>query len=402
MYVRTKHLEETTGNLHMPIKLSALTSLAIASTCFFLVGCGGSGENTNDGDTPNVSARAPESGAEDSKAVGSFKYFPQPKPFQEIRFSAKERAQPKSPQEALATMEEMRKLYDSSNVPDPLNQDLSRETVYAVGKAIRLLQLQLPHDIEWLKKLDASAIEGVDNISKQQIANTQTNLLSRLEKYLPKEIDFTLVHTSKFIADSLTPLNQMIVEKAANLDMSDQNAVRNLLGKELLNQSRAQAIQRLAEGFEAAILFDELMQQDNQWPSKRDAFYLLVAKYEKNLGQAAEAISLPKDIGDAGLKSAAEKALARSKIKFEKLVVNAPSRPFSKDHYLVDFDETSVTKSQYRWDEFQVATVEKEGNGYFLYYSTIRKYSEGPKTVPVGEWHVGPRHKSSPISVKSF
>ena len=382
------------------------TTLIIATSCLVFGGCGGEKDPvdvSNKRDTSS-SVASPNTQSNKNKASENSmsKYFPRPKPFEAIQFTANERPQPNSPEEALATMVEIRKLFDSNNVPDPLNQDLSRETVYAVGKAIRLLQSQLPLDIAWLNGIDPSSIDGVDSVSQQQIANTKKNLLSRLEQYLPEEIEFTLTHTSKFIADSLTPLNQMIVEKAANLDMADQNAVRNLLGNELLNQSRAKAIQRLAEGFEAAILFEKLMEQNDQWTAKRDSFYQLVAKYEKNLSQAAEAITLPKDIGDAKLKSAAEKALDRSKIKFEKLIVNAPSRPFSKDHYLVDFDETSVTKSLYRWEEFQVATVEKERNGYFLYYSTIRKYSEGPKTVPVGEWHVGPRHKSSPISVKSF
>jgi len=86
----------------------------------------------------------------------------------------------------------------------------------------------------------------------------------------------------------------------------------------------------------------------------------------------------------------------------ERVIVNAPKKSFGKDHYTIDFDERSIEKSPYRWEEFQAATIEKEGDKYFLYYNTILKYSVGPHTVPTGKWVLGPRHLSAPISEENI
>ena len=392
----------------MRAKTPAWILLALA--CW---GCGGSPQPDDaESDVPgtkpperagqaNVQTPSPSAANDDPNPD----LFPPPKPFPPIEFEPVRRDPPKSADEALATIEAIRKLYASTNVPPPLNQDLDRESVYQTAKAVKLIQLQAPLDVAWLEGLQVDGFPAEDRSSWQRVESDRKAALSRIQEYLPKEIEFTLKHTANFIADSLAPLNQLVVSKAAELDMSDQNQVRNLLGNELLVQSRREAIARLSEGFEAAILFDDMLGTDSGWATKRDAFRNLVTRYQQNLAQAAEAITLPNDIGDEELARIAAEALRNPKYglpPYVKLIVNAPKRSHAKDHYLVDFDERSVTKSKYRWEEFQVATVEQEGETYFLYYTTLLKYSNGPATVPLGQWVLGPRHKSAPIAPKNF
>ena len=144
---------------------------------------------------------------------------------------------------------------------------------------------------------------------------------------------------------------------------------------------------------------------ESDWAAKKKTFRDMVVRYQEKLEQAADAIQPPADIGNAELKAIAAEVLANKQyklIKAERIIVNAPKKSFGKDHFTIDFGERTIEKSPYRWEEFQVATIEKDGDQYFLWYNTIMNYSVGPHTVPTEKWVLGPRHKSAPISKKNI
>ncbi len=328
--------------------------------------------------------------------------FPEPTKYPPIEFSATQRPQPESAEHAIATLKKIGTLYDSSNVPGALDRDLTNESAYQHAKAIKLIQLQMPQDVEWLKNLNGSKVPGADQFTTQQIDNAKTTALSRLEKFLPSEIEHSTKYTRQFIEDSIAPQMWQHLEKAADVDMSDSNLVKNKFGNELTNQSLAQQINRLSEAFAAAVTFDEFMGTDSGYVEKKNDFRKMIARYRTKLEKAADAIQPPIDIGDANLLKIAQGVLADQKIKSERVIVNAAKKSYSKDHYTVDFGERSIEKSPYRWEEFQVATIEKEGDAYYLWYNTMLFYSNGPSTVPTQKWALGPRHKSAPISKKNI
>lgn len=114
-----------------------------------------------------------------------------------------------------------------------------------------------------------------------------------------------------------------------------------------------------------------------------------------------DAIFPPKDVGDAELtKIAAQVFLENDKgiPEAERLIVNTRKKAHAEDHITVDFGQREITEDPYRWEEFQVATIEKANGQFYLWYTTLLNYSVGPHTVPVGKWVVGPRHKSAQIS----
>ena len=326
--------------------------------------------------------------------------WPEPTPPPPIEFTAVDRPTPKTVEDAVATLESIRKLYDSTNVPDPLNGPLTIEDAYEVAKAIKLMQSQLPLDVAWIQKTKGSEIPGADKWSAQSFDNPKASVLSRLEQYLPKEIEYTLKYSREHF-DGTYNMHMPFIEKAADVDMSDQNAVRNLLGKELLNHSRDDTIKMVGTAIEAAILFDMTLDGKTEWTTKRDHFREVVTRYREKLATMASAITPPADVGDAALTAIAREVLSRDQYGLPepaRIIVNTRKKSASEDKYTVDFGERTITRDPYRWEEFQVATIEKQGDSYYLWYNTLLNYSVGPQTVPTGKWVLGPRHKSSPIA----
>ena len=335
-----------------------------------------------------------------SAATTSTEIFPVPN-VPAIEFHAVTRPRPTDAEEALAQLEALRDLYDWQNIPPALNQNLTIQSVAEYARAWKLINDQLPYDIQWLKELDGRSVPGADNIQVQKIDNTKKSQLDWLENRLPNQLADSAKYTRQFISGCIDPIMWQHISKAADCDMSDSSQVRNVLGRPELNETRAQQIRQVAEGFEAAILFDNLLGIESDWSQKKNAFREMVLRYQEKLAAAAEAIQPPEDIGDSELRKIAQQVMTDKQYRFPKpvrIIVNAPKRSSGKDHYTIDFGERSIEKSAYRWDEFQVATIEKEGDQYFLYYNTLLNYEVGPHTVPTGKWVLGPRHKSAPIS----
>lgn len=369
------------------------TSTLMLSLVIVLAGCGKS--KTTEGTTggQNMTAQT------DSQTI-----FPEVT-FDSFEFKATQRDQPESVEQAKATLDAIDKLYNWSNIPAALNKDLTEDSVFQYVKAWKLLSGQIPHDIQWLKTLDGASVPGADKISTQQIDNKKKQMLDWLENRLPKQMADSAKHTRDFLKGSVAPDMWSYIEKAADCDMSDQTAVVNLLSRPDINQLRAEQIKKVDLAYAALTMFDEQMGHESDWATQRQSFREVVARYQEKLQQAADAILPPVDIGDAALAKIAAEVLADKKYKLPKahrVIVNAPKKSFGKDHFTIDFGERTIEKSPYRWEEFQVATIEKEGDQYVLWYNTLLYYSVGPSTVPTQKWVLGPRHRSAPISEKNI
>ena len=99
--------------------------------------------------------------------------FPEPQ-FTPIEFTPTKRDAPQTAEEAIASLEAIKKLYNWSNIPAALNKDVSMESTHQYVKAWKLLRSQMPQDIAWLKSLDGKSVPGVDRISAQKIDNSAT------------------------------------------------------------------------------------------------------------------------------------------------------------------------------------------------------------------------------------
>lgn len=321
--------------------------------------------------------------------------------FAPIQFKARKRKPSKDAQQAIAALQEMKTLYDWQNIPAALNQDLSFEKVRQYVEAWKLVHDQMPQDIEWLKGLTAKTLAGVDSISVQKIENQRKVQLDWLENRLPDQLNRSAKHTRQYLEGCVAPMMWGHIKKAADCDMKDSTQVANLLARPQLNETRAESIKKIALAYQALEFFDSELGVETDWASTKKEFQNVVIRYESKLAQAADAILPPADIGNAELAKIAEKVLNDKKYNLPKsvrIIVNAPKRSFGKDHFTIDFGERSIEKSPYRWEEFQVATIEQDGDQFALWYNTIVKYSEGPHTVPMEKWVLGPRHMSALIT----
>ena len=326
--------------------------------------------------------------------------FPETK-FESIQFKPAKREQPKTAKEAITALDNLRELYDWSKIPQALNQELSEEKLSQYVQAWQLLHKQMPNDIEWLEDLFEKGVDGADNIERQTIANRSKTQIDWLKNRLPKQLEDSAKYTRQFMEGCVAPMMWNHIEKAANCDMSNSTMVTNLLARPNINQLRNEQIKKVALAFDALQFFDQEMGIDSDWATPKKKFRDMVARYEEKLAQAAEAIQPPQDINNSELSQIAADVLGNKKYslgKIERIIVNAPKRAFGKDHYTIDFSERSIEKSNYRWEEFQAATIEETDGKYYLWYNTLIKYSEGPHTVPTGQWVLGPRHRSAPIS----
>lgn len=324
----------------------------------------------------------------------------QSEPFPPIQIDPIERERPVDFDGALALFTEIRRTFDYSNQPDVIRAPAQRDVAYEFVKAMRFLEVQRAADVDFLKSFTGADLYPNDPRSAQNVENQRTNVLGRLEDYLPGEMKHKIDASRMQIAGQVDG-RLAVIEMGADLDMSDQNLVRNRLSNELLNRSREEAIVVACDHADLMVLFDSAMEIESNWSAKREELHGTIARYRANLEAAADAIRPPADIGDLELRSIAADVLGRKTYGLPesvRLIVNAPVRSESSTEYTLDWDEATITKARRQWKEFQVATIEKEGDRFGLWYNTILYYTEGPTTVIKDKWLLGPRHRSATIA----
>lgn len=55
------------------------------------------------------------------------------------------------------------------------------------------------------------------------------------------------------------------------------------------------------------------------------------------------------------------------------------------------------TTYKYAWDEFQVATAEAVGDTYYIYFTTLKRFTSAAPSTPLNRWIVSQRIESSEI-----
>lgn len=123
-----------------------------------------------------------------------------------------------------------------------------------------------------------------------------------------------------------------------------------------------------------------------------------------HLQQAAEAalgsVRVPVAAStDAKLRKIAEEVFANDKYgvgEVSRFVINSDVQ--HRDMHTGDIRSGTVTSTinvyHYVWDEFQVCSVEKVGDDYWLFYNTIKKFESGGPTTPLNRWLMSGRFKS--------
>ena len=79
----------------------------------------------------------------------------------------------------------------------------------------------------------------------------------------------------------------------------------------------------------------------------------------------------------------------------ERMIVN--SKKVSRDRINTRFFNGALETTVREWEEFQVCTVELENGKHIVYFNTLKKFSRGPDTTPMGQWVLSNRFISGEI-----
>lgn len=135
-------------------------------------------------------------------------------------------------------------------------------------------------------------------------------------------------------------------------------------------------------------------------------------QYEANYQKARELVRMPKAATkDSKLTKIAKETLANYDYvgEIERMVINTEKVHRSKETSEEKYDDIDVSLSgtvtltgtkttyYYEWDQFQVATAEPVGGKYYIFYNTLKYFTQGASTTPLNQWIISGRLQSSEI-----
>ncbi len=141
--------------------------------------------------------------------------------------------------------------------------------------------------------------------------------------------------------------------------------------------------------------------------------------YEANYQKARKLVRMPKAATtDSDMTDIAEATLGNPKYDYvgdiKRMVINTEKTRRSKKTTQATIDNIDVSSSGkitatgtettyfYEWDQFQVATVEPEGDKFYIFYSMLKNFSSGGPTTPLNKWIISSRHQSSEIPAENI
>ena len=143
---------------------------------------------------------------------------------------------------------------------------------------------------------------------------------------------------------------------------------------------------------------EKALQMSPKWSKLMPTLDSAIKTYRQKAEQAAFVKSLPQGKPDNSLKKIATQVLALEKYQvgeIHRLIIT--SKIFRRDRKDTRFFNDRLETTVRAWEEFQVCTVEKEGEKYFVYFNTLRKFSRGDTTTPIDKWILSIRFKAGQI-----
>lgn len=262
------------------------------------------------------------------------------------------------------------------------SRELTNEDVSKFLGSIERFQADIKTDLPKIRAAAAALGSSSDVVawvaveSKTHIKEETDKLIRMLDRY---------VETAMMDAQNLAGLD---VEKNKYSFVTES-----------VRKNNEEKFARAMRTLDQAKSLEDAFNVPNRWSSKTVEIETHFATYREKASQAATVKKLPKEIGDASLAKIAKEVLAIEKYgvgEIERLIVNSKMVPRDRieTRYFNGALETIVRK----WDEYQVCTVEKEGDKFFVYFNTLKKFSRAPGTTPIDKWILSNRFKSGEIA----
>ncbi|MEZ5657290.1 MAG: hypothetical protein R3E83_01800 [Burkholderiaceae bacterium] len=291
-----------------------------------------------------------------------------------------------------AQLQALKARYTREQLPKPLDPPYDAERAKAWAEYIRAFAGIAQKDHEWLTHVRATTDmheRATKDALNGWIGHTANNAIRQ-----------SIEQTRNDIYQPVRQLQGSSLEFLSKLTPADKDKIRNnLLGEGDYDKHMA-SLREARQAIENGRVIDAALGQ----PESADGAKVLAmlddwqAKinglYETMLAE----IRMPKAASTSEeLLDIAAKVLSGEKYgyKWENMVVNSDKQTRQEERAW--YSGGVVTIAKYDWDSFQVATAEKVGDKYFLYYNTLRYYRSGASTTPINRWILASRHQSSRI-----
>ena len=137
-----------------------------------------------------------------------------------------------------------------------------------------------------------------------------------------------------------------------------------------------------------------------------------LANYEEDYKTALKTVRMPEAVtNDRGLKDIAKATFANYDYigEFRNLVITKKKEHRSKETSTEKFDKIDISLSNevtlsgtrttyhYEWDEFNVATAQKDEGKYYICRTTFKYFTQGASTTPLNKWIISGHDRTSEI-----
>ncbi len=252
----------------------------------------------------------------------------------------------------------------------------------------------------------------------QSGADYDFNDVNRMQRGL-KDIASKVSSHIKTLDSNLETNIKMIYSNLSTVDILNPTdaltQTNSFLGKGSAKRVR-DSLQKDLDLVTEAMSFATILKNDVSLRKKQilaDKIKRSMVLYEENHALTLELVRMPKAVTtDSKLLAAAKKTLANKKYgvgQIQHMVINSDKVHRSKTTSQAEFNDVDVSLSgkitlkgtsttyHYKWDEFQVATVEPDAGKLYLFYNTLKFFTSGDSTTPLNSWVLNKRFQGSEI-----
>jgi hypothetical protein len=160
---------------------------------------------------------------------------------------------------------------------------------------------------------------------------------------------------------------------------------------------------RTLRTIQQAARLEKLLELPVTWSPKINEMQDYIATYNVKAKAASTVRELPAEVGAKEHHKIAEGVFKIEKYGIGKIVrtiVN--SKPVPRDRIEHKARSGKLETIVREWKEFQVTTVEQEGDKLFVYVNNLANFSRAPGTTPINQWILKQRYKRGEISKEDF
>lgn len=287
--------------------------------------------------------------------------------------------------------------YDKAKFPLYLERPYSEPQLRAWGSELYSRRSEkMPADLKWLQSVADNVVvkDGSVNAAIRHIEGQLTRELNEAELTLMSDLE-TRVKRGLSTAEYIAQLNPKSGKKALSAILDRGAAANNML-----------ALREAEHQLAMLRVLDEVMNKPSESDrnAKAATIKAAVTRLKELSKLALQDVRMPTAVSeDPELLKAAAETLKRDKYEvgdWLRLVINYDVREKQRREAYADRGvvRTTITFYDYKWREFQVTTAEEEDGEVLMYANTLKFYSSGDSTTPVGRWILSDRIELTPIA----